>query len=308
MASNMEEANKKFLKKILRSYFDPIYTQEFKLPKYNGKVTVMNGPASMILARSGKFDKMEHLKRADIFARAAENAEKMWSKTVEKASMETFDRPYEFSDYKVSGIARSEYSEKRKNQLRTLAHSMSIFKTLARAHADAANIQNRYKLTYASNPAMKMRPEHYEYLKTAISTVIDKNPTTYEFYKAQGLSDMRYRWDLFHAAKLDRDFMNALYEYLNDDQIDTALKAITGKTGGKQKKIQINPRPRKYVTVIIGQGNYGQGWEDETSYLDDKDGREEARADRKSYRENSGYPFRLIHRKVKIEDYEKGNF
>ncbi len=69
-----------------------------------------------------------------------------------------------------------------------------------------------------------------------------------------------------------------------------------------------NPRPRKYVTVIIGQGNYGGGWEDETSYLDDKKGREEAKVDRKAYRENSQYPFRLIHRKVKIEDYEKGNF
>jgi len=223
MASNLEEANKKFMKKILRGYFDPIYTEEFKLPKYNGRVTVMNGPAAQILARSGKFDKMEHLKRADLLARAAINFENQWSKVANKASMEAFGRPYEFTDYKISGIARDEYSEKRKNQLRSLAHGMGIFKTLARAHADAAKLQGRYKFSH-----------------------------------------------------------------------DAVLK--------------MNPRPRKYVTVIVGQGNYGGGWEDETAYLDDKEGRAAAKVDRKAYRENSQYPFRLIHRKVKIEDYEKGNF
>ena len=50
--------------------------------------------------------------------------------------------------------------------------------------------------------------------------------------------------------------------------------------------------------LIIGQGNYGQGWEDETAYNDDTQDRKEAREDLKAYRENSNYPFRLITRRV----------
>ena len=54
----------------------------------------------------------------------------------------------------------------------------------------------------------------------------------------------------------------------------------------------------KYEYLIIGQGHYGQGWEDETEYPDTPEGRKEARADLKSYQENSSYPFRIRRRRV----------
>ena len=119
-------------------------------------------------------------------------------------------------------------------------------------------------------------------------------------------------WDASEQAdSVRKRFGISIRKRYDQGKDEYALINSKGKevkvTGGKAAK-KNPPRPRKYVTVIIGQGNYGSGWEDETSYLDDKAGREEAKADRKSYRENSQYPFRNIRRKVKIEDYEKGNF
>lgn len=63
-------------------------------------------------------------------------------------------------------------------------------------------------------------------------------------------------------------------------------------------------KPSKFVVVNVVQGHYGQGWEDECCSTD----RKEARADLKSYRENSQYPCRMIRRRVTREKYETGNF
>jgi hypothetical protein len=159
------------VKKILGQYFDPIYVQEFKIPKHSGKVTVFSssGPAGKILAMSGKWTKEQHMFLAELFSSEAMRAEDGWSKVVEKASQETFGRPYQIQDYKVSGIARSEYSEKRKDQLRFFAYAQSVFKTLAHAHAEAAKLQNRYKLTYASNPATGKLTKHESQVIAAIA-------------------------------------------------------------------------------------------------------------------------------------------
>ena len=55
----------------------------------------------------------------------------------------------------------------------------------------------------------------------------------------------------------------------------------------------------KFITAFIIQGNYGQGWEDETEESNIKD----AKAQLRTYRENSQYPSRLIRRKVENPDY-----
>lgn len=60
--------------------------------------------------------------------------------------------------------------------------------------------------------------------------------------------------------------------------------------------MQFNP---KFITAFIIQGNYGQGWEDETEESNLKD----AKAQLRTYRENSQYPCRLIRRKVENPDY-----
>ena len=55
----------------------------------------------------------------------------------------------------------------------------------------------------------------------------------------------------------------------------------------------------KFITAFIIQGNYGQGWEDETEESNIKD----AKAQLRTYRENSQYPCRLVRRKVENPEY-----
>ena len=76
---------------------------------------------------------------------------------------------------------------------------------------------------------MKMKTSHFNRLQGAILSMLDNYPKAHETYQRQGLSDMRYRWDLLWASGVmnDREFNKSLAVYLNDNHIDTALKAIT---------------------------------------------------------------------------------
>jgi len=76
---------------------------------------------------------------------------------------------------------------------------------------------------------MKMKPEHVEQLKQAIVPL--HSQALWEQYREQGLSAMRYRWDLLYRSGLKiGDGVGTsglpLYAYLNDEHIDTALRAI----------------------------------------------------------------------------------
>lgn len=86
---------------------------------------------------------------------------------------------------------------------------------------------------------MKMKPEHYAILRDEIAPVIARHPDAATKYKTDGLSPMRYRWDLLHASAVQVcHARNAwgerakpvtylpVYDYLNDTHIDTALRAI----------------------------------------------------------------------------------
>lgn len=73
---------------------------------------------------------------------------------------------------------------------------------------------------------MKMTQGHFNYLSNAIEKTGINIKEWHEKYKAQGLSDMRFRWDLFWAANISEWACKALYSYLNDGCIDTALKII----------------------------------------------------------------------------------
>lgn len=71
---------------------------------------------------------------------------------------------------------------------------------------------------------MKMRREHVAYIKSAIAK------TDTDFHRsrcaAAGMSDERYRWDLFRHAGLIPWCCSELYQYLNDEHIDTALRSL----------------------------------------------------------------------------------
>lgn len=89
---------------------------------------------------------------------------------------------------------------------------------------------------------MKMHPDHFAKIKTACLEVLKANPNAAQDYKNAGLSDKRFNFDVYRAAKIDgqpslRFTCDVLYTYLNDTHIGTALKVIMGNTGlGKDGK------------------------------------------------------------------------
>jgi len=79
---------------------------------------------------------------------------------------------------------------------------------------------------------MKMSAEHYEYLKNAIAPMADKIRSHRKFIENEGKSkdiEKRLRWDLTYYAGLSQWICDNLYEYLNDDHIDTALRRIVSE-------------------------------------------------------------------------------
>lgn len=76
---------------------------------------------------------------------------------------------------------------------------------------------------------MKIAKAHYEHMKQAILPLKDRIAGQREFIINEGKAkdiEKRLRWDCFYAAKLSTFACDNLYQYLNDDHIDTALKAI----------------------------------------------------------------------------------
>ena len=76
---------------------------------------------------------------------------------------------------------------------------------------------------------MKMTAEHFDIIAKRIKETFPAPAlaSIYVDYKKQGLSDMRFRWDLLHAAVSSSFICSDLYSYLNDGHIDTALRKIT---------------------------------------------------------------------------------
>jgi hypothetical protein len=82
---------------------------------------------------------------------------------------------------------------------------------------------------------VKMKPEHFEALRAAISEAdtpaIRENYRKGQFPRSEQShdKDKRYRWDLFGYAmryELPKGYMSVLYAYLDDTHIDTALRNI----------------------------------------------------------------------------------
>jgi hypothetical protein len=84
---------------------------------------------------------------------------------------------------------------------------------------------------------MKIKTEHFEYIKSEISAVLLKynaNNRLVDEYR-QGLYpradktkdvQRRFCFDVMYGAGLSKYVCETLYPYLNDDHIYTALKAI----------------------------------------------------------------------------------
>ena len=86
---------------------------------------------------------------------------------------------------------------------------------------------------------MKMKKEHYDIIKKAISLIPKSAAKEHrEFIKQEGKAkdiEKRLRWDMLYATQIkigDGKGMSGLplYEYLSDNHIDTALKQIIKDT------------------------------------------------------------------------------
>lgn len=81
---------------------------------------------------------------------------------------------------------------------------------------------------------MKIKPEHFSQLKALIEPL--DTPTLRTRYQKRDFPrpdnvknlGMRYRWDLLYMipACARRELFYEMYQYLNDDHIDTALRRI----------------------------------------------------------------------------------
>ncbi len=67
---------------------------------------------------------------------------------------------------------------------------------------------------------MKMKPEHYNYLRDRLVGNIPASANT------------QIRWDMLNALVASQWVCDNLYPYLNDNHIDTALKAIARESIG----------------------------------------------------------------------------
>lgn len=75
---------------------------------------------------------------------------------------------------------------------------------------------------------MKMKPEHFEYIKQQIN-LLNMDKIIQSIHNSPNVPkcfNKRLRWDCFSKAGLSSFAVSTLYEYLNDEHIDTALKQI----------------------------------------------------------------------------------
>ena len=75
---------------------------------------------------------------------------------------------------------------------------------------------------------MKLNDAHISALRKALKPFL--NVETEEVYREAGMSDKRYRWDAFwsacrHTPSLN-DVVREIYQYANDDHIDTVLRML----------------------------------------------------------------------------------
>ena len=72
---------------------------------------------------------------------------------------------------------------------------------------------------------MKITPQDFGTLQDAILPLLNapNSCNLWKNYQAKGLTEKRFVWDLLWASKVNT---NAMYKYLNDDNITTALIKI----------------------------------------------------------------------------------
>lgn len=116
------------------------YHERVSLPSYNILPSVISAVSAADTARILRvtlpaLTKQQHAAMASVHYDLSKDARIAWSALLDIAAKETFGRPFQFSDYKISSIGRDEFSHARKEQLRLLSQASSQHAGAGRAHA-----------------------------------------------------------------------------------------------------------------------------------------------------------------------------
>jgi hypothetical protein len=124
----------------------PAYNTKVSLPGYYGKTTALSAVSPKDSAKAMRlagatWTKDEHAQLAAAHTQAAADRKAAWGAEADKAAKETFGRPFQVTDYKISAIGSDKFSQRSKEALREHAYEESKHATLAAAHAYAAKHQ-----------------------------------------------------------------------------------------------------------------------------------------------------------------------
>ncbi len=132
----------------------PAYHARVKLRYYNYAVSIFQATSDQDAARilqrlHPEWTTADHEELATRHREAADRQAAAWSRLVEAAAQETFGRPYQFTDYRISGIACDEFSDVNKDKLRFAAHAATYHSLASRAHGVAAKMRSTRRIGVA---------------------------------------------------------------------------------------------------------------------------------------------------------------
>lgn len=121
----------------------PAYHVRVKLRNYNSSVSALTAHCASVAAKilikvHPQWGREDHERLALAHAAAACDLRRQYAQALQAAAWETFGRPWEASDYRVSAIGSDAFSAERKQELRFAAHAFVHHEDLARAHDAAA--------------------------------------------------------------------------------------------------------------------------------------------------------------------------
>lgn len=134
--------------RLARALHLAAYDTAVKLRGYNGPITLFQAvnrtDSAQVLRRvAPNMGAQEHLRLSAAHEAQSQTLCKLWRTLVERAMQATFGRSYRVGDYKVSGVARDEFPDWYKGQLRFASQAGFNHSVLAQAHRKVAALLSR---------------------------------------------------------------------------------------------------------------------------------------------------------------------
>lgn len=130
------------LRHLPKNVMDKVYRERVKLRGYNGPVSVMSAhgsDAGKILRKlHPEMTREEHLSYVAKYRKRAQALSALYSNLLNRAARQTWGRPWQTTDYRVSGIGSDEFSAPMKKRLREAVTLMNAYDRAFRAHHYAA--------------------------------------------------------------------------------------------------------------------------------------------------------------------------